>query len=436
MQQSNCEPVSLSRGTSLSRSSSDSEASSRHSESVAEKKLELDSLLDTAKTTLHKLEEIFTQNVDIGPHIIHCFKEILRIHKNCRQLDRMMSATYFDEEALVDVMASIRAELKVEKTFKIAKQVMRMISDNCERMAQKTTEEAVECKENGEGQGDSKVTDPKSEDQTGRCEGAQGRGEPAECPKLELAEDISTDFSRLSCHSAAGDDSNGRSSESASTKEDKSSTRSSAERVVESPSEERARAAKAKELCQQACHLLRQQIIQVHSDLESKWARLTGMEANNSSNCKSDAASGEVANKEATDKEASQATGFNPPLETPSQAVHNDGSPVANSAVSDSPRHCSRPQPNLELAVKKCIEDCEGGGSTEEAVEALLRTPLTPQTPAEIRAKLEVNVDGQWERPEKHILGSSATAPCAEFPYTCTFSKFCMFCGCSGIILH
>ena len=66
----------------------------------AEKKVELDQLLDTAKSTLQKLEDTFAQNVDIGPCAIHCYKEILHINRNCRDLDKMLNTSYFEEEKL------------------------------------------------------------------------------------------------------------------------------------------------------------------------------------------------------------------------------------------------------------------------------------------------------------------------------------------------
>ena len=40
----------------------------------AEKKIELDQLLETARSTLQKLEDMFSQNVEINPYAVHCYR--------------------------------------------------------------------------------------------------------------------------------------------------------------------------------------------------------------------------------------------------------------------------------------------------------------------------------------------------------------------------
>ncbi len=45
----------------------------------AEKKMELDQLLETARSTLQKLEDMFSQNVEINPYAVHCYRCVVRV---------------------------------------------------------------------------------------------------------------------------------------------------------------------------------------------------------------------------------------------------------------------------------------------------------------------------------------------------------------------
>lgn len=83
-------------------------------------KSELDKLLETARCTLQRLEEEFSHNVDISPWIIHCYREILRINRNCKDLDRMLSSHYFCDTKLTHTVSVIRKELKREKAAKVS----------------------------------------------------------------------------------------------------------------------------------------------------------------------------------------------------------------------------------------------------------------------------------------------------------------------------
>ena len=94
-------------------------------------KLELDQLLETARSTLQKLEDTFSQNVDIAPIIIHCYREILRINRNCRDLNKMLDAAYFDDPKLMAIIGTIRKELKREQASSMARQVAQLFETNC-----------------------------------------------------------------------------------------------------------------------------------------------------------------------------------------------------------------------------------------------------------------------------------------------------------------
>ncbi|ELU16979.1 hypothetical protein CAPTEDRAFT_224111 [Capitella teleta] len=218
--------------------------SDKENEVAAFQKAELDCHLGFSRSTLTKLEQLLAEEGRLEPqHIIHSFKEILHIHRSCGKLDRLLSTKYFDSEALIDVIANVRSELKIEKTLKVAKQVMDMINNS----------------ENKEDEGEE-------------------------------------------------------------------------EKKKKEEEEEEERSKRAKELCQAACSLLKDQISNV---------------------CKNyDIAAVELREEE-------------------------------------SPCTPSKAKPNLDLDITKCSE-----ASADDAMETLLKTPVTPQTPADVRAKLQLNFDG------------------------------------------
>ena len=85
--------------------------------------MELDQLLETAKTLLKKLEDTFSQNLLTSSCAIHFYKEVLQIYKHCRYLDRILNSQYFENPELLEVISNIRQELKKERAAKLTRQV-------------------------------------------------------------------------------------------------------------------------------------------------------------------------------------------------------------------------------------------------------------------------------------------------------------------------
>lgn len=274
---------------------------------------EVEGHLTFIRFSLNKLEEILQQSDQLEPPlVIHCYKEILHAHKACLKLDRLLSTKYFTEEPLVDAMASIRSELKMEKTVRVAKQVLSMCLSSYNAQLKNLDERLKKLEEGGQGDGEQEAQGQDSVAPK-HCEGAEG-GKPAE-ESSKLNEQFETE----------------------------------AETLV--------RCQKAWDLCQLACALLKEPLLTVAKN-----------------HCE------EVPQEE--NKEAPHgAEEVTPP----------------------------RPRPNLELSVTRCTEVTSP--AAEDSVEALLQTPVTPQTPAEIRAKLQLNFDGECLFPVESLNDSSSLLP-------------------------
>ena len=235
--------------------------------------MELDRLLETAKCTLQKLEEQFAKNVDITPWIINCYREILRINRNCKDLDRMLSSHYFTDTKLTQTISLIRKELKREKAAKIARQVLELFESNCKQVKVKEEGEKAESQEGKQ----RKRSKNKEEGKTGDASGALG----ASASMVEMG---ASGGGSGGGGSASETNLSVRETNDICTQTDESSPESVTKDAAvhaHTPARDAAvqtmvsvRSANAKDLCQTACRLLKEQIVKVHEDLTRKWDRM------------------------------------------------------------------------------------------------------------------------------------------------------------------
>lgn len=88
------------------------------------KKKELDALLDRAQAAVSGLLNIFV-NV-AGPFFKNSrqvFHDILAIFKRCKEVEKILKSSFFEDEEIADLIADIKHELRKEKTAKLARHI-------------------------------------------------------------------------------------------------------------------------------------------------------------------------------------------------------------------------------------------------------------------------------------------------------------------------
>ena len=429
-----------------------------------DKKFELDMLLDTAKNTLQKLEDTFSQNVDITPCTIYCYREILSINRNCKELDRMLSSSYFAETKLVETIQTIKKELKREKAAKIARQVLELFESNCKHSGGSEKQPAEEDstvtsdinksekrKKKGTKDGGGRVTEGSG---GGGVSGVGDQGEDASSPAVQttppqtqpLAESEQPNVSHGNEKNEADSDASEVTPQDAKEKQ-ASKVEDTAEAeatggpgvVAEgagapptpankdpSPLDAVARlevenALRAKDLCQEACRLLKEQIMRVHEDLEKKWQKLqaAGLLPRQEDEGLDDTLipQDKLAAVEKLVATAEEATANAMAMLTPTKKPLNDTKAVAAEDKSETQLPSTPTDPTATptkapqpAADPKTPGKLEAGADKAAARDGLgldladvnmtpekqLWEPPTPQTPAEVRAKLEYNKDGKY----------------------------------------
>ena len=317
-------------------------------------KIELDQLLETARSTLQKLEDTFAQNVDIGPIIVHCYREILRINRNCRDLNKMLDATYFNDPKLINIIGTIRKELKREQASSMARQVLELFETNCR------LEGKAETKGEAEGQVEVKGSDKAAAEPDAKGDSqkeAEVKGESGATAEVKDA--------------ATGEGNVEKSGEGATA-------------AADAPTSKHGKgcSSKAKDLCQTACRLLKEQIVQVHDDLEKKWQELK------------EAGRLRVVGEEDEDSDSDEFPlnlgdgGCSTAATTPGIPTPGTPSGAGDSIPPPTPDGKAPGRPGLGLDLTITTQDM--------AEEARKASAATPQTPAEIRAKILCNVEGKW----------------------------------------
>ncbi len=361
-----------------------------------DRKIELDQLLDTAKTTLQKLEDTFAQNVDICPWIIHCYREILRINRNCRDLDKMLEASYFEDVKLVGTISTIRKELKREKAAKIARQVLELFESNCRQVQVQADGESDKKKKKKRDIGGKPQESPVKQNSdvkdtdcdqkvalshvTGSSGHVAGSDAGAEGGVVETAAEVIGADGKTDCESQVH--------------EDKLSQAEAIQTALNPNS------AKAKDLCQTACRLLKEQIVKVHQDLEKKWQKLK--DAGQLHVLGEDEEEEELEDEELdriVAKAATAAGVTDEELTSPTKPVvkllGEAAEPVPTLGGSTDLVPLTGPEGDIKDKRAGLGLDLQ---QTTPDVEQLINKvwePPTPQTPAEIRAKLLYNVDGR-----------------------------------------
>lgn len=388
-----------------------------------DKKFELDMLLDTARNTLQKLEDTFAQNVDITPCTIYCYREILSINRNCKELDRMLSSSYFAETKLVDTIQTIKKELGREKAAKIARQVLELFENNCKRTEGKGEKD----EENG------LVTENSKGEKKKRKGTKDGGGRGVECGAGEHGDPSALGVDGATVTSLSPDSQGDQSAaggidatklqashEASGPVEDGSDTAATlamasggeAEKATQpegANSIEMEKALHAKDLCQEACRLLKEQIVKVHVDLEKKWKKLqeAGLLPKQDDEGVDDSLvpPEKLAAVEKLVANAAEATAnAKAMLSLRNLDLKDSPSPdkEAQSPVSDMDNQPPSEMTPVKPSFKERSAARDGLGldltpkTTLTSPEHQTWEPPTPQTPAEVRAKLEYNKDGKF----------------------------------------
>ena len=300
------------------------------------------------------------------------------------------------------MVSSIRKQLKQEKTAKLTKAVMELFESNC-----KQTAACLSAAETGHGDGSTCSEADSGLGKSPCCaENSDARAAAAadtaadfigkavllaegvvksESPPVELQQELANlddQFKQLQVQGILGgipDLSDSSSSTSKETKTNHGTNTASSDATASSmpaaTTNESSESTKAKLLCKGACHLLREQIIKVHKDLEKKWQKLK--ESGKLHIVGENETSSEASDDEMEAIDADGATEAAESCDTPSSGTVKPNTPVVSV-------DCT-PRAKLELDLK----------TEQENIEALLKSPMTPQTPAEVRAKLEFNENGK-----------------------------------------
>ncbi|OWF39374.1 Ubiquitin-conjugating enzyme E2 O [Mizuhopecten yessoensis] len=95
------------------------------------KREELVSFIQRAQTALGKLEAIFV-NVQCDLRIQNpeqCFQDIIAIYRKCRELDRIIKSSYFENPDILGLIEDIKAKLRKEKCNKINRHLMQVFEN-------------------------------------------------------------------------------------------------------------------------------------------------------------------------------------------------------------------------------------------------------------------------------------------------------------------
>ncbi|XP_005110437.1 (E3-independent) E2 ubiquitin-conjugating enzyme UBE2O [Aplysia californica] len=92
---------------------------------LAEHKQELDSLLGRAESALVRLQKLLN-TFDVSVSAPDCFHDIIRIYRNCHDLDKILKSSFFSDPELQLLISQAKQELKRDKTNKISKHLTQL----------------------------------------------------------------------------------------------------------------------------------------------------------------------------------------------------------------------------------------------------------------------------------------------------------------------
>ena len=87
--------------------------------------MELDSLLGRAGTALNRLQRLL-HTFDSTVSAPECFHDILRIYRNCHDLDKILKSSFFSDPELVALISQAKQELKKDKNNKISRHLTQL----------------------------------------------------------------------------------------------------------------------------------------------------------------------------------------------------------------------------------------------------------------------------------------------------------------------
>ena len=368
----------------------DSNGTSQGSEE-AHRLLQTNQQLDAVRMSLIKICQVLSPST---PQLnsIPVYREILHAYRECRELDSLLSSSYFNTPMLLDLIAAIRGDLKREKTAKLGRKVLEKYHLNTRTQQQGDADGLpleAHISENGNsveegaavamamtGEATRKVAVDK-----GDCSDICALGDKDNIPMDVLHNGTSADM-------GIGDIAETAPLKDTSDTAGKSpvDTGVSLDDVVASSDDSAVSptlSKKAHELCCLVCQILTKQIEAAMAELRRREAHTP--DAVKDTGSTSTLVAGELHHVSPTTEDGDVL----PPPEMSSineaPAVFeptSDGDPCA--AVQTSPE---RPTQNMQLPL--------AGEDQSPAPDGVaMTTPETPQTPAEIRSKLECNLRG------------------------------------------
>ena len=104
-------------------------------------KMDLENVLDRIKSTLDKLEGMFGESEVADSYHIQCCRNIWQTFRECRELDRNLGSSFFDNSEVNEIMSSLRKHKQKAKNAKMFKQVLELFETASSKVSGATPEE-------------------------------------------------------------------------------------------------------------------------------------------------------------------------------------------------------------------------------------------------------------------------------------------------------
>lgn len=338
---------------------------------------------------------------------IPVYREILHAYRECRELDSLLSSSYFNTPMLLDLIAAVRSDLKREKTVKLGRKVLEKYQLNTRQQHQGDADRLFppdeDISENSSVVAHSATVAMAMTVSDTASEVAVDKGHNVELCTSDGKDNIPMDVlhNGITSHMGIGDVGAAQTLQPKDMAEQKDmavkspdDTDMSLDEAVVSSEDGAASPTltkKAHELCSLVCQILTKQI-------EVAMAELRKREANTPDTVKD---TGSVSTLIAGELHHVTSPTTNTSASVPPETLDicNNSDTQAAFVLSDGDL-CSVEQKSPEKSTTQLpLADTDQSPTSGAVAMATPETPLSPQTPAEVRSKLECNLRGKFFYP-------------------------------------
>ena len=315
-------------------------------------------------------------------NLITVYRDILHAYHMCRELDSLLSSSYFNTPALLDVIAIIRSSLKREKTAKLARKVVEKYQSNARQQCDGATDTATPMAGDVNARDEAVAVamtdcepeiDGGTECTVGASEGSDDIPEEAlhngTTVDMEIGDvPVATEPAKDGTDDAAND-----------------AVMTNHDAIVSDDDVAHSTTEKEYEQCCLACRLLTDQIEAAVAEMKRREAR-----ASDTATDTNELVAPEPHHVTAPTTNSDVSV----PIEMSDVSCVTQSASVPPEDVLCSDEQKSPARPTQKLALAATDGGVAGADQSPTSVVAM-PTPETPQTPAEIRSKLECNLRGK-----------------------------------------